>query len=419
VAFLYVLLWNLGSLKQYATTCCPSKGVGSSIGLAGYLFFSASLLFSSRWRKLEDWIGGLDQLYHLHRKFGIIGFSLMLIHPWVEAVKWLPQRALKFVFITLPVHGRFSVNLGSFAFWLTVIILGITLLKVLRYDRWKRLHTFMILVFILASLHVLLSRKRFGSEFSHFLFLIPMCVGFFGILYREVFFRFFAKKYLFKVEHATHVSPNVTELILSPIGDRMSFIPGQYGFFSFSSPSLTKEAHPFTCIGSVDDSTIALLVKARGDFTKNLYHHINREMVVQCEGPYGRFSYVHGGPSQIWIGGGIGIVAFIAWVRSMKRSDWENIRVDLYYCVHNRTDAIYCDEFQRVSGEYANFRWFLHCSEDGNRLDVPKVLATSGGFEGKKIYMCGPEKLTRNFSKKFVDFGVKDEDIAFEDFDFF
>jgi predicted ferric reductase len=419
ISILHLVIWNLASLEQYEKTCCPLKGAGSSFGIAGYIFFACSLLLASRWRKLEDWIGGLDRVYHLHRTCGVIGFCLILIHPWVEAMKWLPNQVSKFAFMTLPLHGRFSVNLGSLAYWLTIIILGITLLKLLPYDKWKLLHKFMILVFILATFHVLLSRKRFGSEFSQSLILIPILIGFFGILYKTVFSRFFEQTYLFNIKKIRHVNYNVAEITLEPIGKIMCFIPGQYGFFSFTCTALSEEAHPFTFIGSPEDPTITLLVKARGDFTKSLYQYMKEGTAVRCEGPYGRFNFAQGGVSQIWIAGGIGIVPFIAWIRSMEKRDWENLNIDLYYCVHRTNDALFCEEFQHFRRENPRFRWFLHCSEENNRLDIQKAYAASGGLDGKKIFMCGPSKLTRDFAKKFADLGVKNEDIHFEEFEFF
>lgn len=415
---IFLCAWSLASLDDWKNNCWPLKGVATSLGVAGYFLFSLSLLLSSRWRKLEDWIGGLDQIYHLHRHLGIWGFCLILFHPWIEAIKWLPKHLDKFFLFTFPIHGRLSVNLGSISYWLMIIILGITLLKLLPYDKWKILHKFMSVVFVLASLHILLSEKRFGSGFAQSLLLIPMAIGFFGIFYKQVFLTFFAKYSLFKVVNVNDINDNVVEITLKTEEKAIKFTPGQYGFFSFDGPLLTRESHPFTLIETSDDSTIIILIKARGDFTNSLYRNIKAGCVAKYEGPYGRFDYSHSGDSQIWIAGGIGIVPFLAWVRAIKNSD-RKLKIDLYYCIHRKEDAIFYEEFQAFSKTHPHFQCYLHCSEAGNRIDLKQILNSSQGILGKKILMCGPMKLTRDLKKQFQILGVKNEDIIFEDFEFF
>jgi predicted ferric reductase len=415
---IFLVIWTLASFDDWKNNCWPLKGIGTSLGVAGYFFFSLSLLLSSRWRKLEDWIGGLDQIYHLHRHLGIWGFCLILLHPWIEAFKWLPKHLDKFFLFTFPVHGRLSVNIGSIAFWLMIIILSITLLKLLPYDKWKVLHKFMSVVFVLASFHILLSEKRFGSEIAQSLLLVPMAIGFFGIFYKQVFLPFFARYSLFKVINIKNINDNVVEVTLNVMGRAIKFTPGQYGFFSFDGPLLTKESHPFTLIETSDDSIIIILIKARGDFTKSLYQNIKTGYLARYEGPYGRFDYSHSGDSQIWIAGGIGIVPFLAWVRAIKNSETK-LKIDLYYCIHRKEDAIFYEEFQEFSKTYPHFQCFLHCSEEDNRIDFKKILNSSEGIAGKKVLMCGPMKLTSDLKKQFQALGVKKEDIYFEDFEFF
>lgn len=415
---IYLVLWTLASLDHWKSNYWHLKEIGTAFGVAGYFLFSLSLLLSSRWRKLEDWMGGLDQIYHLHRHIGIWGFCLTFLHPWFEALKWLPKHLDKFLLFTFPFHGRLSLNIGSIAFWLMIIILGITLLKLLPYDKWKVVHKFMSIVFVLASFHILLTEKRFGSHLAQSLLFLPMGIGFFGIFYKQVFLPFFAKQALFKVINVRNINDNVVEVTLNIIGETIKFTPGQYGFFSFEGPLLTKESHPFTLIETSDASKVHILIKARGDFTKSLYQNIKTGYLARFEGPYGRFDYARSGDAQIWIAGGIGIVPFLAWLRAIKGSDTK-LKIDLYYCVHSKADAIFYEEFQAFSQSYPQFQCFLHCSEENNRIDIKKVLTSSKAIAGKKILMCGPIRLTSDLKKQFQSLGVKNENIYFEDFEFF
>ena len=416
----YLMIWLLTTFGTKTCPCWPLKIWATLPGVAGYYLFSISLLLSTRWRKLEDWFGGLDQIYHLHRKFGIWGFCLILLHPWVEAFKWLPNRLEKFILFVLPVHGRLSVNLGSYAYWLMLLILGITLLRILPYNKWKILHKFMSLVFLLASFHIILSDKRVGSEFAQSMLYLPMCIGFLGIFYKQIYIPFFAKYSSFEVTNVKNINDNIVEVILSPKKEHLRFIPGQYGFFTFYGPSLTTESHPFTLIESTVDSTISLLVKARGDYTINLYRHIKKGDTCTCEGPYGRFNYnTQAGVSQIWIAGGIGVVPFLCWIRTMKRTFSQRMKIDFYYCIHKEADAVFYREFEEFSKAYPDFRIFLFCSEKGNKLDIHKIIDFSGNISSKQVFMCGPQKLTSDFKAQFRACGISNENIFVEDFEFF
>lgn len=415
--FAYIGLWFLIELEVWKKS--PFMGIGSILGVGGYFLFSLSLLLSSRWRRLEDWLGGLDRIYHLHRQIGVWGFALSLIHPWAYSIRWVPHNLDKFFLFAFPIHGRLSVNLGAYAYWLMIIILGITLLKLLSYDKWKNLHKFMSIVFVLATLHIFMSERKFDSEWAQPLLLIPTAIGFFGILYKQVLFSFLVKQTSFEVIDVKNVNDNVVELTLKLLKGSIQFIPGQYGFFSFNGPNLTKESHPFTLIETSDDSTIIILIKARGDFTKNLFDHIKKGYTANLQGYYGRFYYNNTGDSQIWIAGGIGIVPFIAWERALKQDSNKKQKIDLYYCVHRKEDAIYFSEFQDFSRANPDFHCHLHCAEEDNRINVEKIQNSCGGLNGKKILMCGPIKLTQGLKREFQKVGVKKRDIYFENFEFF
>jgi len=395
------------------------KGWGSLIGVAGYFLFSLSLFLSSRWPKLEDWFGGLDQIYHTHHQFGIWGFILILIHPFVIGVKWLPQRIDKFLWFIFPVHARLSVNFGSIAFWLMVFIIGVTIFKVFPYDKWKITHKFMSLVFLLASYHIFFSENSIcSSPISHNLMYIPFFIGLSGILYKQVFVSFIKENPIFRVGKIIHINDNVAEVELVPERGKIDYFPGQYVFFSFQDEKLTRESHPFTLTGIPKEPQISILVKSRGDYTNCLYQNLREGCKAHLEGPYGRFDYTKAGESQIWVAGGIGIAPFIAWVRALRASG-DDRSIDLFYCFHRKNDAVFVEEFERASRNLPNFRYFLFCSEENNRISAQKVMTLSGGFQGKDILMCGPKRLTYELTSQFNALGVRSKNIFFEDFEFF
>jgi predicted ferric reductase len=398
---------------------CQLKGLGSGIGVAGYFLFSLSLFLSSRWPKLEDWFGGLDRIYHMHHQLGIWGFTLLLIHPLVIAAKWIPYRFDKFFMFTLPWHDRLTVNLGAIAFWLMVFIIGVSIIKIFPYDKWKITHKFMALVFLLASYHVLFAERKISpSLFAHGMLYIPFLMGLFGIIYKQIFIPLFARHPLYEVVGTKYLNDRVIEISLAPKKEKLAYIPGQYAFFTFHGDQVTRESHPFTFTGSPDKSTISILVKSRGDYTRSLYQHAREGFKAYLEGPYGRFDFTKAGKEQIWIGGGIGIAPFLAWIKTLKSQKHDRI-IDLFYCFHRKQDAVLGEEFVQTSRIVPHFRYFLFCSEENNRLNAQKVMALSNGLQGKNILVCGPKSLTYDLTRQFTALGVSRKNILFEDFEFF
>lgn len=415
-------LWCLFTLNSWSIgrTNHKLKGIGTLLGIGGYAFLSISLFLSSRWNKLEDWFGGLDQIYHIHRSVGILGTIFILLHPLILAVRWLPQRWDRFFLFFLPAHSRVSVNLGVYAFWLMILILVITFFKLLSYDKWKITHKLMSLVFILASLHFLFSDRLFGpSIISKIWLCIPMTVGFFSIIYKQIYHDFLKKYPVYEVLDTKKINENVIEIILQPKQEKLTFDSGQYAFFSFQGENLSQEFHPFTLLGNSENGSISIIAKARGDFTKVLYDHIISGRIARIDGPYGRLNFRSVKPKQIWIAGGIGIALFLAWIRDLLHMESIEQTIDLFYAMHSEQDAIFLDECEQISKKFPQFRFFCFCSESHNRLDLTKIIEASGSLNDKSILMCGPKKMTQDLMRQLLKADVKRENILFEDFEFF
>lgn len=391
------------------------KGIGSLTGGAGYLFFCFSLFLSSRWKKIEDFIGGLDQIYRLHHKMGMWGFYLLLVHPWIQALKWIPGDLKRFFFTPFPFHQRLSVNLGSLAFLLMLTLIGITIFKLLPYDKWKLTHKFMVLVFILATLHFLLSKRRFDSSgFSLALLMIPMSLGSFGILYKQVWIPLFYHFPIYKVTHVLKMNAQVVKITLEPETIPLRFVPGQYVFFSLLE-KISREQHPFT-ICEFSATAISILVKVRGDFTKRLYQSVSLGDRARLDGPYGRFDYRYGLDNQVWIAGGIGIAPFLAWCGRIEKLSG---RIDLFYCYHRDEDVLCLEKLESLRQKTNRFYYHLYCSEKRSRLTFESLIEVVKDVKGKEIFMCGPKRLTHDFFEKLKKTGVKRRHIHFEDFEFF
>jgi predicted ferric reductase len=62
--------------------------LGSIFGAGSFFFFSFSFLFITKWKKLEDWLGGLDKVFNFHQFLGKVGYSCLILHVGIFSLKW-------------------------------------------------------------------------------------------------------------------------------------------------------------------------------------------------------------------------------------------------------------------------------------------------------------------------------------------
>src|SRR3989344_3018961 len=64
--------------------------IGQALGLVGSVLFSINFILSGRFRFLEPYFSGLNQIYIVHHKIGAYAFILLLYHPVAISVSYLP-----------------------------------------------------------------------------------------------------------------------------------------------------------------------------------------------------------------------------------------------------------------------------------------------------------------------------------------
>jgi len=403
-------LWNFEGLFHQINS------IGSFFGAASFICFSTSLFLVTRWRKLEDWIGGLDKVFRYHQFMGKVGFACLLIHVFTFALKWTPRGFSSFFLYVLPVHHRFSINLGSYAFLSMTLILIITIFKLFPYHIWKKIHQLMGVVFLISFLHFFLSHKYLGSGFSRAILYFSALVGLVSAIYKQLVFKFFVKPFEYTVVRAEVMGETLMKITLRAKNRIIPFVPGQYAFIHFEEPSFSKEQHPFTLARNDEQNHLFIYVKNRGDYTKALQGSIQSNWTAFLEGPYGRLDY-RSHHRQIWIAGGIGIALFLSWMHSLKSKHEKTI--DLFFCCHKRADLAALDEFEIFKRGFAGIRIFTFCSEDGKRLSPAEIIKACPDYKDRKIFMCGPKKLTHDMRKQLMALSVKTNNIEYEDFNFF
>ena len=417
IAMLAIPLWLISfpetTIRNYLK---PGPVYGSQVmALVGFALFALTFVLSARIKWMEDYFGGLDKMYHLHHTMAKTALVLLVIHPIMLAARFLPEETDRILWYLFPVHRRFEVNLGSWALWGLILLMLITLVIKIPYDKWKITHKFMGAFFILGVLHIYFLDLSIVFNPALAIYLAVLSItGVAAWIYKSILFDWIIEKPRYRVEKADHLNEHVIEITMTPENERVRFIPGQYFFFSFRNTDLSSESHPFTVCDESDNGQIKIMVKALGDYTKQLYRNLKPGAIALLEGPYGQFDYRNGKRDQIWIGGGVGIAPFLSFANDLKKQKDPNFRIDLYYCVKSESEAIHIQQFKELDEMTKDFQVHLI------REDVEGLLSVSdiNQIEEKEIFICGPKTMREALVPQLKKNGVPNKAIHYEDFDF-
>ena len=136
--------------------------------------------------------------------------------------------------------------------------------------------------------------------------------------------RFVVPIYDYTVSAVTRLNETTMDVSLEPVSRPIAFNAGQFVFLAIGGAG-GWQRHPFTVASAPTERRLDVSVKAVGDYTRDLYQQLRAGTPARVAGPFGGFDYRKGGPSQIWIAGGIGITPFsagsaISTIRSAAKS---------------------------------------------------------------------------------------------------
>ncbi len=382
---------------------------------AGFALFALTFVLSARLKWLEDYFGGLDKMYHLHHTMAKTALVLLLIHPIMLALRWVPEDTGRLLWYLFPVHRQFEINIGSWALWGLILLMIFTIVIRIPYDKWKISHKFMGLFFILGVVHIYFLDLSMSTNPALVIYLSVLSVtGITAWVYKSVLFDFVVSKSRFRVVKIDRLSDKVIEIVLKPLNEALSFTLGQFYFFSFHAAGISRESHPYTICNMTNEGEITIMVKALGDYTKQLYQELETGTTALLEGPYGRFDYRHGKKNQVWIGGGVGIAPFISWANDLKRQNKSGLNIDLYYCVNTEVEATHLHVFKDLEKQMESFKVHLIRADVEGFFkpgEIPRATE-------KDFFICGPREMRKALLTELTKQGVPKNSIHFEDFDF-
>jgi len=380
----------------------PSRILGEVLSSWVVTVFAANFLMATRAKWVENLFGGLDKMYLIHRRSGMIAVALLIAHFIV-----VPRDLTEF---------NIGKPLGFYA--LILILIGVIisaappLKKKIPYNKWINFHKLMGVFYLMAVAHGMIVHSLIKELPITRIYIFGMAaIGVSSWIYRAFLYRLFNKQLDYTVGSIEDLGQGITEIKLKPLGDNLIFRAGQFAFFTF--PTLSKrEQHPFTISSHPYQDELRITVKGLGDYTNDFSNKIKVGDPAKVEGPFGHFSskYVKE-LEQVWIAGGIGITPFL----SLDRDVYTN-KVKLYWCVKNKEEAIYTEELSAVSKDNLNFEFVIWNSDEKGHLTTDKLDISD--FKTKAFLLCGPQTLKNSVFKQLEEKGVKRDRIYDEEFTF-
>ncbi len=406
---LNIVIWLVVRPNNAVAPDTTAQFMGELVASTAMIAMAIAIILATKPRWLEPYFGGLDKMYMTHRQIAMLGFLLLLAHKMI-----IPMGKSAFL----------AKRLGNVAYIGIIFLVLITIApriplisRILRppYHHWRLLHRLLGIFFAIGLLHSLRVNSIIKQTLPGGYMLVISAIAIIAWLY-HVIVGTRRRQVNYTVQDVKKMNAVTSEITLEPSGENISFKSGQFAFVRFADSKLT-EPHPFTISSSDKDKNLRMMIKGSGDWTRRLVRDLKPKTEAQIDGPYGLFNYQDGGSEQIWVAGGIGVTPFLSWLRSAEGSLGAN--VDFFYCVGNKEEALYLDEFEAASAAGDELVTHTQYSVEDGYLSADEIVSRSrGNITDKHIFFCGPVRMTEGFSKTFKEMGVPSSNIHYEEFNF-
>ncbi len=160
---------------------------------------------------------------------------------------------------------------------------------------------------------------------------------------------------------------------------------------------------------------------------------------VTISGPYGEFFIKPTEAEMLYIGGGAGMAPMRSHLFHLFHTLKTGRKVTYWYGGRSKTELFYLEDFKKIEKEFPNFQFHIVLSEplpqdnwvtkkDINDKDgdgflgfvhqavIDQYLSKHDAPEEIEFYFCGPPMMNAAVLKMCDDWGVPDENVAFDDF---
>lgn len=417
VSFITLNLWIASKPTAQVIFDRPLVSLSQIFSLLGIVLLSFTTIISTKLKFIENFFSGLDKAYGVHRIAGSLGFIFILSHPLLLAVQALPQANLAVLYL-IP-SQNLAYTLGVFAIYTMILSFTFMVFIKLPYHIWVLTHKLMGVAFLLGSVHALIVGSDIGSFLPLKIWLgLFIFSGLSATIYSMFFYRKYGPKFKYQIEKVVR-DVDVVTIFLRPTTDKiLNFQPGQFVYVEFKNKKIGRELHTFSIASDPKDSYLQLSAKIVGDYTLKLAQHIEVGNTGLLYGPYGQFAENTAKiKNSIWIAGGIGATPFLSMLSSESESQRSD-SIHLFYTYSKKEEGTFLNQIQSLVLKAPHVKFIDWCTQEKGRLKAEKIknYLDIGNVDG--IFLCGPLSMMEGLKKQFLDFGVAEKNIYYENFSF-
>jgi predicted ferric reductase len=377
---------------------------------------SVAMMLSLRPVFLETALGGLDKTYRLHKWLGLGALAMAIAHfLWISAPGWLISigvmsrparqggRPITHDFALLRSLSGPAQGVGAWAFWATVALVILALIRRFPYRYFLQTHRLLSIVYLFLVFHsVVLMKFIYWSKPLAYVMVALMAGGIasaFITLFRKVGRTRQVVGEIAGVTH--HADVQILEVSINTRDRWSGHKAGQFAFVKFDDG---EGPHPFTISSQWnDDGCLRFLIKHLGDYTSSLPAALKVGDLATVEGPYGRFNFSGRKPRQIWISGGIGITPFISRMEELAREP-DGKAIDLFHATSVQ-DAAPIDKLRGLA-EKANVQMHVWVTAQDGRLTAERIRQDVSDWKSADVWFCGPIEFGKDLRRDFRAAGL-------------
>lgn len=386
--------------------------VSLACGASALALMATAAILAARWPMAERVFGGLDRVYEVHKWLGIWALALASVHLLFKAGDPLWQADA--ILDMSPPWARF-VRQASFVALMAIVILALN--RNIPYNVWRWWHRLSGPLFLIVVAHWLSIKSPIALDSAAGLWLAGLsALAVIAAAYKLLLYPLVAHHGHYRVVNVSR-GPAAAEIELEPVSHRARFHAGHFGFLRMKADGL-REPHPFTIASAPSaDGRISFVIRALGDYTAKLIAQVEPGMYADVYAPYGRFERRPECQREIWIGGGVGISPFIAWMRDGEADRFDQVTL-FYFFTPGRVfpDVSVLEAMARERGvEFVPISTGPSSEEFTRRFgDIVRGL----GASQLDIAVCGPRGLLDAVRRTAKDHGLRSDTIRHELFAF-
>ncbi len=388
-----------------------TAAISLSSGVAALSLMAVAALLGARWGFIETCFGGLDSVYQTHKWLGIWALVFASLHFLFKA--GIKEWEVAAIITLAPDLTRLVRQLSYVAL---VFIIMLALNRNIPYNVWRWWHKLSGPLFLIVIVHWLSFKSPIALTSPAGLWLaFVVMLGVVAAAYKLLLYRFVSNHAEYEV---AGISPGAgaVHMQLAPVGKAIDFEPGQFGFLRMKEEGL-REPHPFTIASAKsEDGRVDFLIRSLGDYTERLIANTKVGMRADIYAPYGRFKRLQSAKREVWIGGGVGISPFVAWLKD-EVNHFDKVTLFYFYTPGRDFPAV---ELMREIAQQRGAELVPVADGPASAAFVRRFAEIAGeaGPAEVEVSFCGPKGLLNNLQGQMRENGIPESNLRHEYFEF-